>query len=58
VDFQRGPTKNPLSWGELIVKFRNCAQAILDEDVIDKVITKLCNLEEEKDVNNITNLVL
>ncbi|MFC1815650.1 MmgE/PrpD family protein [Thermodesulfobacteriota bacterium] len=58
VDKARGLPDQPLSWDELLDKYRDCAQTALSADKIEKSIDLLGNLEELKDINKLTNIII
>jgi 2-methylcitrate dehydratase PrpD len=41
----RGDPANPLSWGDLAAKFRDCARDLLPQDALDRAITTIERLD-------------
>lgn len=50
VEHYRGGPLNPLTWDELVDKFRDCAQPLLDDETIDQVISGIKQLEESEGI--------
>jgi 2-methylcitrate dehydratase PrpD len=54
----KGDPENPLSFEELTQKYRNAAAVAVPQDPIDALIEKIKELENVKDMNEITKLTL
>lgn len=57
LDHPKGDPENPLSWEEIIVKFRNLVAPIMKTDVQDKIIDTVRNLEKVSDIAELMNLM-
>jgi 2-methylcitrate dehydratase PrpD len=60
VDVLRGSIQNPLSTEELIAKFKNCARYSknpLSASKVDRLINTILNLENVKDIAEVTSLL-
>ncbi|MFC1798268.1 MmgE/PrpD family protein [Thermodesulfobacteriota bacterium] len=58
--FAYGHPRNPLSWEDLIEKFRECisySKKRLSKEKVDKFINELKHLEKLKDVRNLVQLI-
>jgi 2-methylcitrate dehydratase PrpD len=53
----RGGPDNPLSDDELIEKFNDCTQSILDETTREQIIETVFGLEKLTDVRHLVNLI-
>jgi 2-methylcitrate dehydratase PrpD len=54
VDSPRGGPSRPLSWDELVAKFRDCTEAVLSPETAGLVVGLIARLEELPDVNGLT----
>ena len=54
VDHPRGSPQAPLSWEELVGKFRDCAALALPAAAVERVVTLVEHLEELADVGELT----
>ena len=50
IDFPKGDPENPLTWDELIDKFRNLVSPIFFESKQNEIIERVRSLEKEKDL--------
>jgi 2-methylcitrate dehydratase PrpD len=60
VDLVYGHPQNPMSWEDLIRKFRDCASYSakpIPEENIDRVVEMITHLENVQDVREIVGLV-
>jgi aconitate decarboxylase len=56
----RGSIQNPLSTEELIAKFKDCAgyaKNPLSASVVDRLINRILNLEQVKDIAEVTSIL-
>lgn len=53
VDYPRGDPENPLTWEELIEKFKQLTAPVYSEEQMDKIVTCVRNLEHEPDLNRL-----
>lgn len=53
VDIPKGDPHRPLSWVELAAKFRDCTEAVLEPEVIERVTAAVEGLEELRDVSGL-----
>jgi len=58
VDYPKGDPNNPLSWGEVELKFRNQAQRVITPKQTDRIINLIHNVEELDNINIITSLLI
>ncbi len=57
IDEPRGGPERPLSWDELVVKFRDCATRVLDGDSIERSLAAIRSLEDLPRTSDLTRLV-
>ena len=53
VEMPRGDPKNPLTWEEMVAKFRDCAARILSHEGIEAAVEAIERLEEAADIREI-----
>ena len=58
IDFPKGDPENPLTWDELIAKFRNLIAPVFIEARQKEIIEKVSALEQEQDLNALSILLL
>lgn len=54
VDIPRGDPSRPLSWEELVEKFRDCAGVVLTGEAVERAVRIVERLEDLPDVRNLT----
>ena len=52
----RGTANNPLTWGELLEKYRECAQLVLDDKNVDRTIELMGSLEELGNIKELMDI--
>jgi 2-methylcitrate dehydratase PrpD len=57
IDFPKGDPENPLSWDELIDKFKGLAAPVLPGDRIDRIIDHVLALEKQNDLKSLAKLL-
>jgi len=57
VDYPKGDPENPLSWEELIGKFKDLTAPVFDESVKDQIVDLVRGLESKKDLERLTRLL-
>ena len=57
VDFPKGDVENPLSWDELIARFKEHSQNVFRQTRQDKIIEAIQNLEKQEDMQKLTALL-
>jgi len=57
VDYPKGEPQNPISYEDLLYKFRKLASNVLDDTNIEKVINVVANIEESKNIKELINLL-
>jgi len=57
LDHPKGDPENPLSWDEIIVKFRNLVAPMMNTSEQDKIIDTVRNLENVSDIVELMNLM-
>jgi len=57
VDHPKGDPENPLSWEELIRKFKDLTAPVFEEPVKDHIVDLVRGLESEKDLERLTRLL-
>jgi len=57
VDYPRGEPRNPMSYEELLTKFRVLTSKTLRKDVIEEIINMINNLEKVKDIREFIDLL-
>lgn len=57
VDDNRGSTRNPLSKGEQMNKFKDCTEGILSESQIDQCLDLIERMEGLKKIRELTNII-
>ena len=58
IDFPKGDPENPLTWDELIDKFRNLIAPVFFEARQNEIIERIRSLENEKDLKTFSILLL
>jgi len=58
VDKAKGHADVPLSWDELLVKYRECAGLVMEKGQIERSIELLEGLEELNDIKELMNIVM
>ena len=58
IDFPKGDPENPLTWDELIDKFRNLVSPVFFEVKQNEIIERIRSLEKEADVKDFSMLLL
>ena len=58
IEYPRGDPENPLTWEELIQKFKNLVSPVYSVDKQKKIIGRIRALEEEDDLNSLARLLL
>jgi 2-methylcitrate dehydratase PrpD len=58
IDYPKGDPENPLSWDEMLKKFRGLARTIYTKDRVEELIGLIRNLEKEKNFREWTRLLL
>jgi 2-methylcitrate dehydratase PrpD len=58
IDYPKGDPENPLSWDELIDKFKNLISQVFSRAKQDKIIDRVRSMEQEDDVNSFSMLLL
>jgi len=58
IDYPKGDPENPLTWDELIDKFRNLVSPILREARQNEIIERVKSLEKEQDLKAFSMLLL
>jgi 2-methylcitrate dehydratase PrpD len=58
IDYPKGDPENPLSWDELINKFRNLVSPVFSAAKQNKIIDRVRSLEQEDDLNSFSKLLL
>jgi 2-methylcitrate dehydratase PrpD len=58
IDFPKGDPENPLTWDELIDKFRNLVSPVFFEVKQNEVIERVRSLEKEEDLKDFSMLLL
>jgi 2-methylcitrate dehydratase PrpD len=58
IDFPKGDPENPLTWDELIDKFRNLVSPVFFEVKQNEIIERVRSLEKEADLKNFSMLLL
>ena len=60
VDFPYGDPRNPISWEDLVEKFKNCilySVKPIPKEKVDEVISMITNIEKVEDVSQIVQLL-
>ena len=57
VDFPKGDVVNPLSWDELIARFKEHSKDVFDQTQQDRIVEALQHLEKWKDIKKFTALL-
>jgi 2-methylcitrate dehydratase PrpD len=57
VDFPRGDVNNPLSWNELVIRFKEHSKEIFDPTLQDGIVETLQRIQELKDMKKLTDLL-
>jgi 2-methylcitrate dehydratase PrpD len=57
IEYPKGDPENPLSWEELIEKFRELVRSVYSEESVDQIVTNLRTLEEETDYSSFSMLL-
>ncbi len=52
IDYPKGDPENPLSWDELIDKFKNLISPVFSSEKQNEIITRVKSLEKEIDIND------
>ena len=58
IDYPKGDPENPLTWDELIDKFRNLISPVLGEARQNEIIERVRSLEQEQDLEAFSMLLL
>ena len=58
IDFPKGDPENPLTWDELIDKFRNLVSPVFFEAKQNEIIERVRSLEKEQDLKVFSLLLL
>ena len=58
IEYPKGDPENPLTWEELIQKFKNLVSPVYSEDKQKKIIERVRALEEEDDLSSFAALLL
>jgi 2-methylcitrate dehydratase PrpD len=58
IDYPKGDPENPLSWDELIDKFKNLISQVFSRAKQDEIIDRVRSMEQEDDVNSFSMLLL
>ena len=58
IDYPKGDPENPLTWDELIDKFRNLISPVLGEARQNEIIERVRSLEKEQDLEAFSMLLL
>jgi 2-methylcitrate dehydratase PrpD len=58
IEFPKGDPENPLTWDELIDKFRNLVSPVFFEARQSKIIERVRSLEKEEDLKAFSTLLL
>ncbi|MCK5487474.1 MAG: MmgE/PrpD family protein, partial [Desulfobacterales bacterium] len=58
IDFPKGDPENPLTWDELIDKFRNLIAPVFFEARQNEIIERVRSLEKEEDLKAFSMLLL
>ena len=58
IEYPKGDPENPLTWEELIQKFTDLVSPVYSEEKQKKIIDRVRALENEKDLNSFTRLLL
>lgn len=53
VEFPKGDPENPLTWEEMITKFKYVSQPIFEESLLESIIFNVRDLENLKNINNL-----
>ena len=57
IEYPKGDPENPLSWEELISKFKGLAGSVYSEERLDQIVTELRRLEMKKDFSSFSKLL-
>lgn len=57
VEYPRGDPENPLSWDEIIEKFKSLAGAVLPEARLEEIISRIRALDKEDDISRFCALL-
>jgi 2-methylcitrate dehydratase PrpD len=57
IEYPKGDPENPLSWDELIDKFKDLVSSIFSDDTSDKIVDRVRALEDENDLNGLSKLL-
>jgi 2-methylcitrate dehydratase PrpD len=58
IDYPKGDPENPLTWEELIQKFKNLVSPVYSGDKQKVIIDRVRALEDEDDLNSFARLLL
>jgi 2-methylcitrate dehydratase PrpD len=58
IDYPKGDPENPLTWDELIDKFKNLISPVFSSEKQNEIITRVKSLEKGEDINNFLNILL
>ncbi len=58
VDYPKGDPENPLTWDELIDKFKNLVSPVFPTAKQNEIINRIRSLEQEDDLNSFSKLLL
>jgi 2-methylcitrate dehydratase PrpD len=58
IDYPKGDPENPLSWSELIDKFRNLVSPVFSKDRQNKIIEKITSIEKEENMVAFSELLV
>jgi 2-methylcitrate dehydratase PrpD len=57
VEYPKGDPENPLTWDELIRKFKDLTAPTFEESVKREIVDLVKNLEAEKNLERLTSLL-
>lgn len=57
VHIVKGDAENPLTWDELVEKFKMCAKDYINSDRQSEIIGQIKNLENLRDIKEFTSLL-
>jgi len=58
IDFPKGDPENPLSWDELIIKFKGLTQPLFSAERIDKIVDLVQSVEKADNLSRLSELLL
>ncbi len=57
VDFPRGDANNPLTWNELVIRFKEHSKEIFDPTLQNRIVEALQRIQELKNMEKLTDLL-